>query len=50
MRDFYIEYVMRQEAATSWWDKLWYNVNKLQQLTKRELGMESESDVYDDMW
>lgn len=50
MRDFYIDYVMRQEAATSWWDKLWYNANKLQQLTKRELGMESESDVYDDMW
>ena len=50
LRDFYLEYALRQEIATSWWDKLWYNANKLQQLTKRELGMESESNVYDDMW
>ena len=49
-RDFYIKFVIRHEIEDIWWDKLWYNANKLQQLTKRELGIESESDVYDDMW
>lgn len=50
MRDFYINYVLRQEIESHWWDKLWYNANKLQQETKRTLGMESESEIYDDMW
>ena len=50
LRDFYITYILRHEISDIWGDKLFYNCNKLQQSTKRFLGMQSESDVYDDMW
>lgn len=50
MRDFYVKFVIRHDLSDVHWDKLWYNVNKLQQETKKHLGMESHSDVYDDMW
>ena len=49
LRDFYINYVIRHEISDIWGDKLFYNVNKLQQVVKRYLGMQSESDVYDDV-
>jgi len=50
LREFYITYVIRHEISDIWGDKLFYNCNKLQQSVKRFLGMQSESDVYDDMW
>ncbi len=50
LRDFYINHIIRHEIADIWWDKLWYNANKFQQHAKRLLNIESESDVYDDMW
>jgi len=50
LRTVYIKYVIRHDLNDVWWDKLWYNTNKLQQATKQFLGMSSHSDVYDDMW
>lgn len=47
---FLIDYVYRKELSEPMGDKLWYNCNKLQQETKKFLGMGSHSDVYDDMW
>lgn len=50
LRDFYHRFVIKHEIDDVWTDKLWYKVNELQQECKRFLGMQSESDVYDDMW
>ena len=50
LRNFYHEFVIKQEIDNIWTDKLWYKINDLQQECKRFLGMQSESDVYDDMW
>jgi len=50
MRSFYHRFVIRHEIDDVWTDKLWYKINELQQECKRFLGMQSESDVYDDMW
>jgi len=50
MRDFYINYIIRKEIDNVWGDRLWYDINLLQQDVKRFLGMQTESDVYDDMW
>lgn len=50
LRNFYHKYIIKHEIDDVWTDKLWYKVNELQQECKRFLGMQSESDVYDDMW
>ena len=50
LRDFYNRFLYRVEIESIWSDKLWYNCNKLHQLTKRYLGMEAESEVFDDYW
>jgi len=50
LRDIYIKYALKKDVETIYGDKLWYNTNKLQQAVKLYLGMESYSDVYDDMW
>ncbi|MBI1970551.1 hypothetical protein HYS47_02305 [Candidatus Woesearchaeota archaeon] len=50
LRELYIKHIIWHEIDDVWGDKLWYEVNKLQQLVKRFLDMEAHSDVYDDMW
>lgn len=48
--NFIIRFPLRKDLDQMYGDKLWYNCNKLQQETKKFLGMGSHSDVYDDMW
>lgn len=50
LRDFYNRFLYRVEIESLWEDKLWYNCNKLVQLAKRYLEMESESEAFDDYW
>lgn len=50
LRTFYIKNIIWHEIDDIWSDKLWYEANKIQQLAKQYLEMESHSDVYDDMW
>ena len=50
LRDFYERFFYRVEIESLWQDKLWYNTNKLHQLAKRHLEMESESEAFDDYW
>lgn len=47
--NFIIKFHLRKELSEPYGDKLWYNCNKLQQETKKFLGM-AHSDAYDDMW
>lgn len=50
LRDFYHRYVIKHEIEDVWADRLYYEVLKLQTFVKKELDMESTSDVYEDMW
>ena len=50
LRDFYNRFLYRVEIESLWEDKLWYNSNKLLQLAKRYLEIESESEAFDDYW
>lgn len=50
LRDFYHRFMYRVEIESLWEDKLWYNSNKLVQMAKRFLGVESESEAFDDYW
>jgi len=50
LRTLYNKFIIRHDIEDVWEDKLWYEVNLLQQETKKHLGIESHSDVYDDMW
>jgi hypothetical protein len=49
-RTFYNYFLMREDIKTVYGDKLWYNVQKLQQRVKQFLDMEAHSDIFDDMW
>ncbi len=50
LRGIYNKYIIRHDIEDVWEDKLWYETNLLQQETKKFLGIETHSDVYDDMW
>ncbi len=50
LRDFYHKFIIKKEIENIWGDRLYYEVLKLQGFVKKQLGMESGSDVYEDMW